>query len=114
MTVLVVSELGTPLGGYLLHNFAVTIASVLVQPGCDLWKVEVVLHHETHRVLQTVIALVVIQLILEKIQQLAYRVLLRGKAVEKSLQLLAAHLFEIFDLTFSYNGHNFLAPKVRP
>lgn len=37
----------------------------------------------------------------------------RRQAVEKRLELLAAHLLEILDLTFSYNWHFFFVLFVR-
>ena len=85
----------------MFHHFAVAIAAVLVEPACDLWKVEPVLHHEPHRDAERVVAFGLVELVLDVIEQLADRVLAGGERIEKGLELMTAQLFEILDLAFS-------------
>ena len=54
------------------------------------------------------VAFGLVQRILDVIEEVADRMLLCGQAIEERLQLFAAQLFEIFDLTFSNYWHDFL------
>src|SRR5688572_27726232 len=107
-----ITELPSPNRCDLLHHFAVAIAAVAVQPIRQLRKIEIVLHHETHRVLQAVVTLIFEQLVLDEIEQLAYRILLCRQRIEERLQLFAAQLFEIFDLAFAQYRHKDRGPRL--
>ena len=86
----IIPELRSPQWRDLGEDLAVAVAPVVVEPRCYLAEIELLLHHETHRMPEAMIAFRFVELVLNMVEQLRDRRLAGRERMEKSGEFFAA------------------------